>query len=65
MSHHLRTRLEERNRAQRGESDAAGVGLQPMRIRETFHRKLPDFAMYATSILLACVIGASVAIYLK
>jgi hypothetical protein len=65
-SHDALVRLEDRRRSKPGDADEAiSPRYQKMLLREAMHRKLPDLAMYATSVLLACVIGTSIALYLR
>ena len=65
--HEVLAWLEVRRRAERnGRGDGAAAAVYDrLPFREVVQRKLPDLAMYAASVLLACVIGASIALYLR
>jgi hypothetical protein len=45
--------------------DLRAAGGDSVVTRATLRRYLPDVALYVTSALLACVVGASIALYLN
>jgi hypothetical protein len=65
-SHGAWARLEHRRTGSREElGEGRSLDCQRTRLRERVHRNLPELAMYATCVVLACVIGASIALYLN
>jgi hypothetical protein len=59
-SHHARAGLE-----RRVTQSAAAVGQDSLLARKSLRRHAPDIALYVTSVLLAVVVGASLALYLN
>src|SRR6266542_5855812 len=45
--------------------DAGVSDYESMLAREAVRRYMPDIALYVSSVLLACVVGASIALYLN
>jgi hypothetical protein len=58
-SHHVRTGFE-----RRVTQSAAAVGQESLLARKSLRRHAPDIALYVTSVLLAVVVGTSLALYL-
>jgi hypothetical protein len=58
--------LKQRLIGRRGaDTDPEGAEYKSMLAREAARRYAPEIALYVTSVLLACVVGISVALYLK